>query len=222
MRLNAEAQLDGEAAGRERRQWLGRLVSLFGILLVLWVVFNLDRIQQWMIAAQTEGEVTADMNWFGPRASMFDALAAELQANLPTADAVEAAIEHPAPVTQYEGYFAITYGREGEGVALVREAPEPEPAPAPEEGAEAMEVERSPRYDFVAVFPEAEVRGTASLRGNSFAADWSSTAVRVDGQYLPASGVVIQQPDGSFDGFGQSSFGETGFSFAAFKISASQ
>lgn len=217
MRLNAEAQLDGEAAGSSRRQWLARTLSVIGVLVCFLALYKIDAIQQWMISAQTEGGITADENWFGAQSVLFDRLSAELKANLPTPEEAEAAMQAVTPTTQYEGYYVLTVEGKQVGSALLRESAQAPPPPAGQEGEAVI---RQTRYDFVATLGPAEVRGNASLRENSLSADWTSSAVRNNGEYIPASGVVIQQPNGTFEGYAKTEGGEQGYSFVAYRLSS--
>ncbi|MBI2431556.1 MAG: hypothetical protein HYV26_01650 [Candidatus Hydrogenedentes bacterium] len=239
MRLAAEAQLDGEAPGRDRRLWLSRGLAVLGLLVVLWTMLNVDKIQQWMINAQVETVNPAEDLFFGAQSGAFDDLATELRANLPTAAQAQAAASSPTMTSDFEGYYVVPREAGGFGSVLVRIVPEekaensagagpaegsPEAAP----GAEAGTVAAGPAPElkattlrFVALFADGEVRGTGELRGNSFSADWNSVGARSGEEYTSASGAVIQQSDGTFDGFCQSAFTEAGLPFTMYKVPAS-
>lgn len=206
MRLAAEAQMDGETVNGNRRQFVRSALAVLGLLVVLWTALNVATIQQWMINAQVENVNIAESLFLDEQAPLYNDLMAELRANLPTEEEKKAAVSSPVPVTDYSGYYVIVT-RDGEsGSALLQRQ---------EQGTSEGGTQS---FSFVSLLAEAEIRGVASLRGNNLTADWNSTGLRYQDEYIPASGVVIQQENGSFDGFGQSAITEFGHPFTAYKI----
>jgi len=203
-RLAAEQQMTGEAPGEEGRKWLAGALTAVGLLLILWTAFNRDSIMQYLISAQGEDVNPAEEFWRGAETPLYRNLLTELRANIPTPEQKEAAFRQPAVVEEYEGYYVIVTAQGETGDALLRPAL----------------VGEGTLYDFVALINGTEVRGRASLRDRSLSANWNSVGIQHRGNIIPASGVVIQQPAGGFDGFAQSPVTEGGVEFKAYKIGA--
>lgn len=201
-RLEAEQHLAGQGPGFEGRRWLKGIVSLAVLVVLLLTALNVDAIVAYMM--RTNVVNPAETFWRGPEAAQYRVLLSELQANIPSPEQKEAVFRNPAVVDSFEGYYVIVTDDGRDGDALLRPAM----------------VGDGNLYDFVALVGPVEIRGRASLRENRLAADWNSAGVRYRGDHIPASGVVIQQSRGGFDGFAQSAATESGIAFKAYQIGA--
>lgn len=182
MRRIAEGA-DFQAVAPRAFRWstLASLLTVLGLLLLVWTVWNLDAISQGLFSGDETGE-TAEQLWVGPQHQVYDDLKAELAAN-PVSDAdAERARTSPIPVTDFTGRFVITNPsivgtsrRIGTGVAR-------------QEGGVVY---------FVATLEldGAEIRGEAQLVGDSIPRVSDTAAIFANGEYTLASGVALRNPD---------------------------
>lgn len=206
MRMAAEQVLMSEREQVDRGRFLLGALTVLGILLVLYVVINIDGITSWLIELHQSGVSTTESLWTGPTGARLDEMRAELNAQQFTNQELGEALDNPAPGAEdsFEGFYAVgtgasAFGLRPQGTALVRP-----------EGAE---------YLFVAVLRNGvEVRGRAQLMGNGLQASWETAAARQDGATYSVAGVALPKNNGAFDCYGQSDYSGASYEFMAGRL----
>lgn len=89
-------ELQDESLLKQPRRFLAALLSVFGIVVIIWVALNKDNIFQWLTDAQMTGTVggsaeSAERFWTGESASVFDDMLRALERAPITAEEVSAA-----------------------------------------------------------------------------------------------------------------------------------
>jgi hypothetical protein len=189
------------------RRMLSGLLTVLGLLVVLWTGFNVTRIEQWMVAGMTERiEPATDPQgfWQGPSAALYDEMAAELDAQRVTLREIERVNAEPMTENTVAGRY-ILKRRRGEfalimGQAIVRRV--------------------GPDLHFVAkAGRDAEIRGVAT---GTVEAGFTSelTAIRTQSGLVAAFGTARVDPLGIIEFSGQSLAGEEWFQGTAERIPA--
>lgn len=123
-RLAAMHEGDLEDKSERRSRLLSGLLSVFGLLAILYVSLNVGNIEKWMVGVQTEGDRTDPGYWTGEQGAVFDAMVQDLQATPPTKEQMDAAQSNPPAFTDFEGRYLVTLPTNTEerviGVASVR------------------------------------------------------------------------------------------------------
>jgi len=117
-----EGELTDKAERRTR--FLTGLLSVLGLLTILYVSLNVGNIEKWMTGVQSESGRTDPGYWSGNQGATFDSMVQALQANPPTKDQMDAAQNNPPAFTSFEGRYLLTIPTAIEtrviGVASVR------------------------------------------------------------------------------------------------------
>jgi hypothetical protein len=205
LRLAAEQVLADQESPINRRQVFLGLLTLFGILLVLWVALNVETITGWLISAQSD---TPDPKalWKGPDVDIYSSLLTQLDAsNLSDAEQQDALVNFDKGEDP-DGLFVLArdsqLGQKVVGMAVVQR--------------------KNDALYFVAhVGDNVEVRGRALPQGNNgWIVGWDSSGIMTNRQYFTFTGVAAHKPEGTYDCFGQSDRSEDEFEFFAYKVPA--
>jgi hypothetical protein len=203
LRLAAEQVLADQVSPISRRQVFLGLLTLFGILLVLWVALNVDTITNWLIATQSDTPNPRTL-WAGSDQDMYGALLTQLEeSNLSDVDKKDA-------LTNFDK------GEDADGVyVLARETPLGQRVV----GTAFVKVQDDVLYFAALVGENAEVRGKAIAQGNNgWAVNWNSSGALVNNRYFAVTGVALHRPEGMYDCFGQSENSDDEFAFSAYKV----
>lgn len=204
LRLAAERQLEGQEVQEERRRFLLGALTVLGILLVLWTMFNVDTISNWLLEVQSPGFNVQRAFWDGLDKDAYEQMLAELETNRPSAAQSQAAISNPALSPVFDGFYVIA---QNSGVL----------GPRPVGLAHVKQM--NGEYYFVAlVGAQGEVRGRAMLQSNSLSAGWETAGAWDGERYFTVAGVALKRPDGILDCFGQTAVAEEGHEFAAYRL----
>jgi hypothetical protein len=186
-------------AGPDRSRLLLGAVSVAGLLLVLYVAWNVNAIAEWMVGAQPR--IDTNIYWQGPLASDFEALAAALRTEPLTGDQVRASYDTPTAITSYEGRFVVRQ------VLTVVERTL----------GQAISTERDGVILFVVLMESgAEVRGTARVEEGGRLTS-SSIAYAIDGRTIGGVGFAVPHPEGGYSATGVSDFDDRPFSLRIYR-----
>lgn len=200
-RLAAEMQLEDNLKGENRSYLFSGLLTVFGLLIVLWAALNVDRITDFLVAG-SGGSGLAQMYWNGPDGSLYDSLARELDGMAISRDELVALTRADASNTAYAGFFAILSQPVG---------------PLAEPIGYARVRSEGPTVQFVGkLFNGIELRGSAYVQGNSLSALQDTVAVAYDDRYVAARGVALRQSDGGYELYGQSDLSDADFQAYAY------
>lgn len=206
IRLAADAELTAQAKPVERRRVVLGLLTVLGILLVLWMTFNVDTLANWLVNSQ---QTTIDVQgtlWTGKDNVIFEQLLDDLEAVEFSAVESRAALAHPKASESMDGFYVL--GVNG-------------PLGSRPIGSANALLQEEVLY-FVALAGESvEIRGKAQRQGTSWAASWESAGAQQDDQYYSVAGIGVLKPEGYWDCFGQAEISEDGYEFIASKISVS-
>ncbi len=192
LRLAADQKLTGEEEATKRRSRLGSVLTVVGILVVIWIGMNAGRIMGFSApgsatdstgGAATTGPVHPAKFWASEKAG-YDALAAELKGQFPTESEAETARLNPPSNPAPNGYFAL-FEKVGTNERFV--------------GAAHALLEDT-KVRFVAAFTDgSEARGMAALADSSeISVDWDMSGVKRAGKCFAGAGSAAPQPDGSY------------------------
>lgn len=207
IRLAAEQELATQGQPIQRRQVTLGLLTALGIVLVLYVALNVDRISAWMISAQSSAP-DARALWNGPDRGVFEKLLAELDEKEPSTVEARAALSNPDRGDMLSGIYVLASTNSPLGPRIL---------------GTANVLQKDDTIYFAArLNPQLEVRGRALSQGNAWAATWDSAGVMQGENYSTVSGVALKKPDGGFECFGQSENSEEGYDFVACRLPPQQ
>lgn len=109
--------------GRSKFQMLTGLLVVFGILIIFFVVWNIENFESLMVDSLSEQTATMDRNvWTGSNAAMYDEMLLDL-IEFPTPQNVrQAALDNPQIETTYNGRYLFIYPGELSASRIVGEA----------------------------------------------------------------------------------------------------
>ncbi|MFP6581695.1 MAG: hypothetical protein VCD00_03980 [Candidatus Hydrogenedentota bacterium] len=109
--------------GRSKFQMLTGLLVAFGILIIFYVVWNIDNFESMLVESLSQTNATTDRNvWTGGNASMYDEMLLDL-IEFPTPDNVrQAALSNPQIETTYNGRYLLLFPGELDASRIVGEA----------------------------------------------------------------------------------------------------
>lgn len=90
-----------------RRRLLSGLLSVFGIVAILGVTFNLDAIATYLAGGGSEGRATSESYWRGPMGATFAEMIADLENNPPSDSARASAIAAPRSGAGLTGRYVL-------------------------------------------------------------------------------------------------------------------
>jgi hypothetical protein len=204
LRMSADQQLESEGPPIERGRFLVGALTVFGILLVFFTLWNIGGIEDWLVDIQNPTTNYVAGLWEEPANEVFAGMLEELDATpLSRADG-RAALSSPEAADDYEGIYVVglvddNFGAIPKGMASVR-------------------IEGDDVYFVATLGEEREVRGIGQLAGSSVSVGWESAGTDDRGDFYAVSGVAIRQADGSFACFGESEIAEVGFDFVACRM----
>lgn len=204
LRLQAEQILVHEAPAERGKYVMSGLLTMFGVLLVVWAAMNVEQITEWMVGGGAREGADLAAFWTGGDAEAYEALSQQLEAVAPTAEEVQAIVQEPVAGDSVSGVYVIVVmdgqlGARPVGTAAVSE-----------DGDELL---------FVARLGSSEIRGRAEYYGASLAAQWNDAALSMNGEYRGLSGVAMPQAGGVFECFGQTDVSAAEYSAMAYRIS---
>ena len=190
LRRVAAGGLQAIPEARERTRWLGMLLTVFGILLILWTMFNVDNIETWLVqgfkVAQSGGGPDPEALWQSSGTKIYDELAQELDANPITEAEIGQALQQGPVAGKLAGrYFLREPGALRDtviGSALVRR-------------------EGDTIYFVARIGPNAEVRGEAFLKGAT-SLETRVAGARVNGEFLDVFGSAVRNKEGGYACYG--------------------
>ena len=122
-RLIQGAEAEVVESGPSRAAFLRGALTVFAILLVLWVALNVNQIANWVVRA--ESTARGETFWSGAEAPVFDALLQEIDGHPISPDQVDAAEKGLYQVSGLSGHYILKqndpYFRAVIGQACVRE-----------------------------------------------------------------------------------------------------
>lgn len=109
--------------GRSKFQMLTGLLVTFGILIVFYVVWNIDSFESMLVDSLSETSATTDRNvWTGSNAAMYDEMLLDL-IEFPTPNNVrQDALNNPQTETTYNGRYLLMFPGELDASRIVGEA----------------------------------------------------------------------------------------------------
>ena len=183
VRLQANEQLV-IAPPMQKRRIATALLTLMGFLLIFWTLLNLERITDGLINMNSPKAKMIRSFWEGEDKDLYEELYDELSKNLPDSDAIDLALDQPAPLGQDGGIFVILdlngkYNRRDPICANVY-------------------IEDDFVY-FVAMSRQHEIRGKAEIRGDNVVVKMNDAAVDARGRRSLVMGIAAQIEDGVFE-----------------------
>jgi hypothetical protein len=106
-RMSTAQVYDNLEPARPKTRWLTGLLTLFGLLLIVWTAMNASNIEDWLAAAQTTTDANGQEYFEGLEARPFEALNATLSQNPITQEQLNLAKSQPANPKTFEGRYAI-------------------------------------------------------------------------------------------------------------------
>jgi hypothetical protein len=171
-------------AGADRSRVALGVLSVVGLLLVLYVAWNVNSIAEWMVGAQPR--IDSNVYWQGALAADFEALGTELAAQPLTPDQMREAHDNPQPIRELDGRFVVrrvlplVERTMGTGIAR----------------------ERNGVLLFVVMLDNgAEIRGTARVEEGGRLSS-SSVTYAIDGRTIGGVGFAVPNPAGGYNATG--------------------
>jgi hypothetical protein len=203
LRMTAEQALE-RGDETDRRQILFGLLTVLGLLVILWTATNVETITNWLIDIQRPSVTGIEQIWEGPRAAVVDAMVNELYAFEPGRDAMTAAMENPLERAEIDGTYVV---------AIVNALGNKRPV-----GLAAVKSDLDMALFAARIFRSGEIRGQARRQGNSWLSDWNNARFFGDTETIAVSGVALRLSTGEFECFGQRQDSDTGYDFLAYPI----
>lgn len=203
-RLAAHQEFDAVAEPMERRRILLGLLALLGILLILWTTLNIDRVTDWVISFQMGTGNLAEQYWSGDDAPLFEEMLRVLESKGPTGAEAQEALNAPVLSDMDEGIYVIGVSAGELGYRPI--------------GTAYVQLQGDRFYFVAQLRGEVEVRGVANWQGSFLKADWDDAGARHRRTFHQISGVVTQQSNGLYDGYGRSASDDSPYSFVASRV----
>lgn len=201
-RLSSVRNYDDLAPSQPKTRWLTHLLTVFGLLIILWTALNVGRVENWLVSAQNPVAFTGEEFYTGPAASTFDRMAAELERNPISQGHVNQAMSQPANPEGYEGRFAIM--RRG--------------LTGPEYLGQALVLKDGDDLLFVARLEEGmEIRGLAQLDANGVA-QAGEIGIRFGKEHTPAQGFAQRTAQLGYLLYGVTAYSGGGYEAVAYAI----
>lgn len=161
-----------------RWSWLASLLTVLGLLLLVWAAINAEELMQGVFAADGTGEL-AESFWVAPGNSIYEEMKADLGVNPVTEQEEQRAQQNVGPITDFTGRYAIMSDPS---------------AGTPRPLGSGIVRQDGPTVYFLAVLSRGlgEVRGEAQLVGTTPAAK-DTAAIYMNGGYELASGVALKR-----------------------------
>jgi len=202
-RMTAEVQLEDNLKGEDRRYLVSGLLTVFGLLLVLWSALNVDRITDWLVAG-TSNTQALSVYWSASESARFSPLAERLRGiELSSSDLAQLAAT-AGTATGFSGVYAVFDGRLSDQGRWI--------------GVAAVEEELNQVHFVGQLHNGIELRGTAFIQGNSLSALMNTVSADIGGDYYAVQGVALRQMDGGFELYGQSDFSEMDYQIYAYPL----
>ena len=186
------------------RRVLAGLLGIFGLLVILWTAWNVNRIEGFLAGGFTSPDSPAIANyWTPPRSSAYDKLVRELKNNPIRPEEVASALA-AEPTEEF---------LDGRYVLVDDSSQDAEPI-----GEACCRLEDATVY-FVARLHagSVEVRGRAGLKGSNVL-EAAMVGVRSEDSYREGKGIAERGADGGFDCYGISIDGTDRFQVIAYRI----
>ncbi|HPO16105.1 MAG TPA: hypothetical protein PLI09_21900 [Candidatus Hydrogenedentes bacterium] len=206
IRLAADAELTAQAKPVERRRVVLGLLTVLGILLVLWMVFNVDTLANWLVNSQQTAINIQGTLWKGKDSAIFNQLLDDLDAVEFSAAESRAALANPTASESMDGFYVL--GVNG-------------PLGSRPVGSANALLQEETLYFVARVGETVEIRGKAQQQGSSWTASWESAGAQQGELYYSVAGIGVLKPEGYWECFGQAEISEDGYEFIAGKISVS-
>lgn len=210
-RISADGGFEAFAEDKKerRRQILTGLLTVFGILLVIFVAMSLGNIESWLVQAQTTNVYANGSTdfWNGPEAAHYNQLWDELVNNPIPRARIDESVQNPVNDTAYTGRYVLV--RPDDLLGRTRVVGE---ANLRSQGDVVLIVARLTNRD-------VQIRGYAELEGEEKRPTvWETLRVRIDGQEYPAYGYAQQLDNGANLITGQTTYSDTTHSVIAYRI----
>ena len=203
-RVSGQQVIDLSTFRPEGAQWVGKLVVVFGLLLIVWVAINIEKIEEFMAGAQISALSNAEQYWRGPDRRIFEQLAADLKAHPVTDVEAEAGLKQPLLSDTFPGRYTLTR----------RGAAQHTPF-----GQAIVQVDGEV-IRFVAVLSngDVEMRGEARIEGNTRIAARDSAGVRIRTAYYGATGFAQRLEGGGYECLGLCDLNDETYGALAFRV----
>ncbi len=205
IRLAADAELTARTAPVEKRRVVLGLLTLLGILLVLWMSFNVDSLANWLVNSQQASVDVEGALWAGKDGAVFEQLLAALdEVELSGAES-RAILASPTMSETMEGLYVL-------GVTS--------PLGSRPVGMANAFREGETLYFVARVEDTVEVRGKARQQSNTWAASWDGAGAHRGEAFFSVAGIAVPKPEGYLECFGRAEISEEGYEFIACKVPA--
>lgn len=199
LRLEAETLLLHQGDKTQRRQWIIGILGTLGLIVVLIAGLRANQIAEWLLEVQEPNPDDPRVLWSPPQNDRYDQMFEELREAAITPDHLADMVYQPTSDFPQQGRLVLFYGEDPVGVAQVE------------------------RYSNLVLmvgllFTGEEIRGRAQLQGEWLVMDFSQGALRQGRQYTAAAGVVQQDGEGAFLGYGQRDGSDATYVFKAYLI----
>jgi ribosomal protein L40E len=203
-RIAGDRGFEPGALAPERRSWIGKGLVVLGILLIIWVAINLERIEDLLAGTQTTSIADAKVYWSGPNSAFFEELHEDLKANPLTPQEIDSALRTPVKGNGYEGRYVLFQPN------ALRQVPI----------GEAVVRQQGDGIVFVAVLSRSDIefRGEARFEGSVRIAARDSAGVKAGNRYYGASGFARPLDMGGFECFGLSDLNDDNYSVLAYRV----
>ena len=178
---------------------LGAL-SVAGLLVVLYVAWNVNAIAEWMVGGQPR--IDTNIYWQGPMASDFEAVSQELHEEPLSDEQLRSAHESPVPVNDLEGRFVVRQV----GPVVDRTI-----------GYGAARLRNGVVLFVVVLNSGAEVRGTARIEEGGRLTS-SSITYALEGRTFGGVGFAVPDPNGGYNATGVSDLDDRHMQFRIYRV----
>ncbi|HEO71830.1 MAG TPA: hypothetical protein ENN80_11260 [Candidatus Hydrogenedentes bacterium] len=172
--------------------WLKKALAVLGVLVVIWVLINATRIENFLVTVQVPDASGAEELWKGEERVVYERLLRELDMNPVTEEEINVALKEAPAAGTYDGrYVLVRDGTSSESTRL---------------GA-AYAKQHGDKVFFVARLPyDVEIRGKASpVEGGRLEAQ-DSAGVYIEGGYYIAGGYAERREGNGFTCRGESDY----------------
>ncbi len=203
-RMAAEQLLVSEGEKPERRQVLLGLLTLLGILLIIWLALNVDRFADTLVNVQEYAGDTSRPLWSGEDGAVFSVMGQDLMAFEPTMQQMRNLLAQPQFSEEVEGVYVIGLPVFGKGVRPLGKA--------------LLQRQEEELFFLAQLENGVEIRGIGREQDNAIVVSWDEGSAQTPEGHMAVSGVALRQKDGRFDCSGAAELSETRYDFTACRV----
>ncbi len=209
MRITADQMLDAEVEGASGFSFLAKALTVLGLLLVLWLGLNVDRISSVLTSTgDLSQEAATNPNpillWEGSDHEIYDDYYQQLLKRYPSYSDAESARLESGAMTGFSDGLYVLYERRGTTEQFV--------------GAAMVWEENGTWYYTAQVNGGIQIRGKATLTDGVLYSQWDEAGMMYNGAFHALGGRAFLGVDRVITIMGQSDLGVTQYQSAAYRL----